>query len=85
MLTTSCFFNQYDHMHSSTTARICTSCSKLNYTVLKEFPVPLGSHPHDVAPTINDGTIWYTAQGSGKLGRLNRNTGSIQEITLGQG
>ncbi len=29
---------------------------------LREFPVPQGSHPHDVYPAP-DGTIWYTAHG----------------------
>jgi virginiamycin B lyase len=28
---------------------------------IKEFPVPQGSHPHDVAPA-RDGGVWYTAQ-----------------------
>ena len=40
-----------------------------NKFVIDEFPVPSGSHPHDVAPAT-DGTIWYTAQGSGELGQL---------------
>ena len=35
--------------------------------VLRSFPVPAGSRPHDVAPAL-DGGVWYTAQGSGKLG-----------------
>src|SRR5688572_8720182 len=37
--------------------------------VLEEFSVPSGSRPHDVAPAP-DGTVWYTAQGSSELGRL---------------
>lgn len=37
--------------------------------VMEEFSVPSGSRPHDVAPAP-DGTIWYTAQGSGELGQL---------------
>ena len=28
---------------------------------VREFPVPAGTHPHDVAPAP-DGTVWYTAQ-----------------------
>ena len=36
------------------------------YTV-REYPVPAGSRPHDVAPA-RDGGVWYTAQGSGELG-----------------
>ena len=33
------------------------------------YPVPAGSHPHDVAPAA-DGGVWYTAQASGELGWL---------------
>lgn len=43
-----------------------------------------GSHPHDVAPAP-DGTIWYTGQGSGVLGRLRPTSGDIGEIPLGPG
>jgi virginiamycin B lyase len=57
----------------------------LSRSVLKEFPIPSGSHPHDVAPTTKAETVWYTAQGSGKLGWLDPNTGSTHEITLGHG
>jgi len=55
-----------------------------NNFVIEEFPVPSGSHPHDVAPAP-DGTILYTAQGSGELGRLDPNTGKIHHIDLGSG
>ena len=50
----------------------------------QEFDVPRGSHPHDVAPAP-DGTVWYTAQSAGKLGRLDPRTGQVQEVDLGQG
>jgi virginiamycin B lyase len=49
-----------------------------------EYPVPAGSHPHDVAPA-RDGTIWYTAQAAGKLGRLDPATGEVTEVPLGDG
>ena len=49
-----------------------------------EFPVPDGSRPHDVAPAP-DGSVWYTAQGSGELGRLDPVTGETDHIPLGQG
>jgi len=49
---------------------------------LQEFPVPAGSHPHDVAPAP-DGTIWYTAQAAGALGRLDPETGETHQIALG--
>ena len=55
-----------------------------NKFVIGEFPVPFGSHPHDVAPAT-DGTIWYTAQRSGELGHLDPRTGDTYHIHLGKG
>jgi virginiamycin B lyase len=49
---------------------------------MQEYPVPSGSHPHDVAPAL-DGGIWYTAQAKGVLGWLDPSTGDIREIPLG--
>src|SRR6266508_2063432 len=51
---------------------------------LQEYEVPGGSHPHDVAPA-GDGTVWYTAQATGRLGRLDPETGRTTEIPLGEG
>jgi virginiamycin B lyase len=51
---------------------------------VERFPVPAGSGPHDVAPAL-DGTVWYTAQRSGKLGRLDPATGRTTEVPLGPG
>ena len=51
---------------------------------VQEYAVPAGSHPHDVAPA-RDGTVWYTAQATGKLGRLDPTTGRTTEIPLGEG
>lgn len=51
---------------------------------VQEYGVPAGSHPHDVAPA-RDGTVWYTAQASGSLGRLDPATGKTTEIPLGEG
>src|SRR5689334_20332590 len=42
-----------------------SSPAQASYT-LKEFPVPRGSGPHDVAPA-QDGGVWFTAQRSGHL------------------
>jgi virginiamycin B lyase len=52
--------------------------------VVEEYDVPSGSHPHDVAPDP-DGGVWYTAQGSGELGRLDPETGETRHIPLGEG
>jgi virginiamycin B lyase len=54
------------------------------HATIQEYPVPAGSHPHDVAPAP-DGTVWYTAQLSGELGRLDPATGETHHIPLGSG
>lgn len=51
---------------------------------VQEYPVPTGSHPHDVAPAP-DGSVWYTAQGSGELGILDPESGETRHIPLGAG
>src|SRR5215475_2395419 len=48
----------------------------------KVFPVPNGSHPHDVAPAP-DGAVWYTAQAQGALGILDPKTGAVRQVPLG--
>ena len=48
----------------------------------KYFPVQAGDHPHDVAPAP-DGTVWYTGQRTGVLGRLDPKTGGVERIPLG--
>jgi virginiamycin B lyase len=49
---------------------------------IKLWPVPTpGSRPHDPL-AAKDGSIWYTGQLSGKLGRLDPNTGAIKEYPL---
>ncbi|MET1232391.1 MAG: lyase [Candidatus Limnocylindrales bacterium] len=50
----------------------------------REYRVPSGSHPHDVAPAA-DGGIWYTAQGAGALGWLDPASGAIGTTPLGTG
>ncbi len=52
--------------------------------MIREFDVPSGSHPHDVAPAA-DGGVWYTGQHVGMLGHLDPATGTIREIPLGSG
>jgi virginiamycin B lyase len=48
------------------------------------FDLPAGARPHDVAPAP-DGTVWYTAQRQGALGRLDPATGTTRQIPLGAG
>jgi len=42
------------------------------------------AHAHDVYPAA-DGTVWFTAQSAGKLGRLDPRTGRSDLIALGPG
>ena len=51
---------------------------------VRYYPVPAGSHPHDVAPAP-DGSVWYTAQAIGELGRLDPATGTVSSVKLGAG
>src|SRR5919197_3890310 len=50
---------------------------------VRYFPLPSGAGPHDVAPAP-DGTVWYTAQRAGALGRLDPRTGKAEQIPLGK-
>jgi virginiamycin B lyase len=52
---------------------------------IKAYELPkAGGYPHDVAVSA-DGIVWYTAQGSGQLGRLDPETGKVDLIPLGRG
>lgn len=51
---------------------------------VRSYAVPEGGRPHDVAPAP-DGSVWYTAQGQGELGRLDPATGKVDRIPLGPG
>src|SRR5215216_4613758 len=53
-------------------------------TQIQEYAVPAGTHPHDVAPA-QDGKVWYTAQITGALGKLDPHTGETRHIPLGSG
>ncbi|HEX6385538.1 MAG TPA: lyase [Anaerolineae bacterium] len=55
-----------------------------NQPTLQEYTVPPGSRPHDVAPAP-DGSVWYTAQRLGELGRLDPASGEVHHIPLGSG
>jgi virginiamycin B lyase len=51
---------------------------------MQTFPMLAGAGPHDVYPAP-DGTVWFTAQSAGKLGRLDPRTGKSDLIALGPG
>src|SRR5258706_12863448 len=48
------------------------------------YQLPSGAFPHDVAPAP-DGTVWYSGQQKGILGRFDPKTGKNEEIPLGPG
>ena len=74
----------------SATDQLSTKSPNIENTIspdeygIQEYPVPAGTHPHDVAPAP-DGTVWYTAQFSGALGKLDPATGETRHIPLGAG
>ena len=49
---------------------------------VQAYALPAGGGPHDVAVGA-DGIVWYTAQRSGQLGRLDPTTGKVELIALG--
>jgi len=69
---------------ASPTASARDSAELPGELVVERYAVPAGSRPHDVAPAP-DGTVWYTGQNSGELGRLDPATGEVTEIDLGAG
>jgi virginiamycin B lyase len=48
------------------------------------YQLPSGAYPHDVAPAP-DGTVWYSGQQKGVLGRFDPKTGKNEDIPLGPG
>lgn len=50
----------------------------------KYYPISAGIGLHDVAPAP-DGTVWFTAQGQGMLGRLDPRDGTFKTVSLGEG
>jgi streptogramin lyase len=75
---------QQQSLHIQVKDSLAFSSSSSSKTTLQEFPVPAGSYPHDVAPAADGKTIWYTAQASGELGRLDPIPGKTHSIALGK-
>lgn len=48
------------------------------------YELQTGDRPHDVAPAP-DGSVWYTGQRAGVMGRLDPRTGAVTRIALGTG
>ncbi len=70
-----------DRAEPSSTATKLRSTGELR---IEAFGVPAGSHPHDVAVS-DDGTVWYTAQATGEIGKLDPQTKETEHIDLGDG
>jgi len=53
---------------------------------VQEYPLPPGLGAHDVwADPAPGGPVWFSAQGSGQLGRLDPASGKVELIDLGRG
>lgn len=53
---------------------------------IRAYDLPTRSGAHDVAASPQpNGPVWYTAQRQGKLGKLDPNTGKVDQIPLGEG
>lgn len=63
---------------------MCGAASAAAEIEIKEFDLPSGTRPHDVAPGP-DGVVWYVSQPKGVLGRLDPATGKVEQIPLGNG
>jgi virginiamycin B lyase len=61
------------------TTAIAAADSRVSY-----FPVTANAGAHDVAPAP-DGTVYYTGQAKGYLGRLDPKTGKDENIPIGSG
>lgn len=71
-------------MLAITVAGMQHSFAQTSKFTLSEFDVPKESHPHDVTvDPSKDGPVWYTAQGTGELGRLDPVTGDFTHFQLG--
>jgi virginiamycin B lyase len=51
---------------------------------MRDYKLPEGMGPHDVAPAP-DGGVWFTAQPKGLLGHLDPKTGKVTTVDLGEG
>ncbi|KVO81311.1 lyase [Burkholderia ubonensis] len=65
-------------------AVLATGYSHAHSTSFDSFAIPAGSAPHDVAPAP-DGSVWFTAQAQGSVGRLDPRGGKTDWVPLGDG
>src|ERR1700742_855909 len=66
-------------------AAVALGCSTSAFAAQATYyQLPAHAYPHDVAPAP-DGTVWYSGQERGFLGRFDPKTGKNEEIALGPG
>ncbi|AYZ64405.1 lyase [Burkholderia multivorans] len=65
-------------------AVLAAGSSHAQPTSFDSFAVPAGTAPHDVAPAP-DGSVWFTAQAQGSVGRLAPRVGKTDWVPLGDG
>jgi virginiamycin B lyase len=63
---------------------VLLSASSRAEIAMRDYALPDGMGPHDVAPAP-DGGVWFTAQPKGLLGRLDPATGKVETVDLGEG
>ena len=76
--------NRRKFLSSSSAAILLASAISCRTLAQEYFPLPSGVGVHDVAPA-EGGTVWFTGQRSGSLGRLEPDSGSVKLIDLGKG
>src|SRR5690606_662671 len=83
------FSSLSQHARAAVVAALSALVLSVTSTALAQtvdyFPVPAGSHPHDVAPAAEGNGVWFTAQASGHLGLLDPESGEVEMIPLGRG
>ena len=60
-------------MHTAAVVMSIVGSTTYAKLAIQTFPAPAGKGPHGVFPAP-DGTVWFTAQSAGKLGRLDLRT-----------
>jgi len=62
------------------------ACAAVAQVSVQEYPLPPGLGAHDVwADPAPGGPVWFSAQASGQLGRLDPASGKVELIGLGRG
>lgn len=84
LMTAGCTTGTHEASQSPQTPSVSSAISVVPGLTLQTYPVPAGSHPHDVAPAA-DGGVWFTGQQAGYLGHLDPATGQVTRVPLGDG